>query len=266
MRWFGREESSNVEDRRGFGGRGIAVGGGGAIILALLAWFLGIDPGQITSTINEGPSHNARRVDPTEDRLAQFTKVVFRDTELVWSDRFQKMGRDYREPTLVLYSGVVDSACGFAQSAVGPFYCPSDSRVYIDLSFYGDMERKLDAPGEFARAYVIAHEVGHHVQRLLGITPRQRSTVPLELQADFLAGIWAHDAQAKFKYLEEGDISSGLNAAFRIGDDRLQKRARGYVVPDSFTHGSSRQRVQAFKRGFESGNLNEWKRVSSVGE
>src|SRR5205823_7863315 len=182
---------------------------------------------------------------------AHFTKVVFHDTEVVWDDLFQKMGKRYQKPVLVLYSGVVDSACGTADSAVGPFYCPGDSKVYIDLSFYRDMERKLRAPGEFARAYVIAHEVGHHVQKLLGYSRRvdearrtgskfeaNRLSVRLELHADYLAGVWAHHGQKKFNFLARGDMESALHAAFAIGDDRLQKRARGYVVPDAFTHGT----------------------------
>jgi predicted metalloprotease len=207
-------------------------------------------------------------VDPQEERMARFTKVILHDTEVVWDDLFRKMGKRYEKPVLVLFSGQVDSACGMADSAVGPFYCPGDSRVYIDLSFYKDMERKLQAPGEFARAYVIAHEVGHHVQRLLGYSQRvdearrrsskaeyNKMSVRLELQADFLAGAWAHHAQRRFAFLEKGDIESALNAAFEIGDDRLQKKAQGRVVPDSFTHGTSKQRMRWFLDGFETGDV-----------
>lgn len=262
MRWEDRDESSNVEDRRGMGMGGVALGGTGGLIVMLLAYFLGINPSRIQ--VPDGgarppEARETRRTDPAEERLAAFSKVVFHDTEVVWSDLFRKVGRAYRYPTLVLFSGMVHSACGNAQAAVGPFYCPRDEKVYIDLSFYRDMERKLEAPGDFARAYVLAHEVGHHVQHLLGfdraLRARSDSTVPIELQADYLAGVWAHHGQEKFHFLEPGDVEEALNAAFQIGDDRLQKKARGYVVPDSFTHGTSRQRVQAFTAGFESGDL-----------
>lgn len=255
MKWFGRGESSHVEDRRGMGGRGIAMGGAGGLILLVLSLFFGVD-----LTQSPGPSEpTAQRrtaTSSTEDSLASFTKVVFRDTEDVWNDLFKQMGKDYPEPTLVLYTGAVRSACGTASSAVGPFYCPNDSRVFIDLSFYQDMERKLGAKGDFARAYVIAHEVGHHVQQQLGYKRRQASdSVPMELQADFLAGVWAHHAQKKFQFLEEGDLEEAITAAYQVGDDTLQKRSQGYVVPDSFTHGSSQQRTYWFKQGFESGDM-----------
>jgi len=273
MEWEGREESSNVEDRRGMGMKvGIAVGGGGLLVVLLLALLFGADPRKLAEILNQQgavPTEDQPRpADPEEERMARFTKVVFRDTEVVWDDLFARMGKTYRKPVLVLYSGRVDSACGLADSAVGPFYCPGDDKVYIDLSFYRDMERKLNAPGEFARAYVIAHEVGHHVQSLLGYTRRvddarrrsskaeaNRMSVRLELQADYLAGVWAHHGQKKFHFLEEGDIESALNAAFQIGDDRLQKKARGYVVPDSFTHGTSKQRTRWFKKGFQTGSV-----------
>lgn len=275
MQWEDREESQNVEDRRSWGGKGLAIGGiggVGGIIILVVALMLGVDPQQLFGPggIPQGGApavgKNAQP-DPAEERVAHFTKVVFHDTEVVWDQLFHKMGKVYQKPTLVLFSGQVDSACGMADSAVGPFYCPGDSKVYIDLSFYRDMERKLNAPGEFARAYVIAHEVGHHVQKLLGYSARvsearragradaNRMSVRLELQADFLAGVWAHHGQRQFKFLEPGDIDSALNAAFEIGDDRLQSKARGRVVPDSFTHGTSRQRQRWFRDGFETGDV-----------
>ena len=205
------------------------------------------------------------RLTPKKKKLAHFSKIIFKDTEVVWGDLFAKMGKSYQEPKLVLFSGQVDSACGQADAAVGPFYCGSDARVYIDLSFYKDMQRKLHAPGDFARAYVIAHEVGHHVQRLLGYSQRaregrsggskadaNRTSVRLELQADYLAGVWAYHGQKRFHFLDPGDIESAAERRLRaVGDDRLQKRARGYVVPDSFTHGTSKQRQHWFLQGFQ---------------
>jgi predicted metalloprotease len=274
MKWEGREESENVEDRRALGGRtvGMAVGGGG-ILIVILGLIFGFDPQKLGVNIGgQNPAQQDQGApaapDPAEERMAKFVKVIFHDTEVVWDDLFSRMGKEYRKPTLVLFSGQVNSACGTADSAVGPFYCPGDSRVYIDLSFYSDMERKLNAPGEFARAYVIAHEVGHHVQRLLGYSQRvdevrrsgnkaetNRMSVRLELQADYFAGVWAHHAQERYNFLEKGDMESALNAAFQIGDDRLQKRARGYVVPDSFTHGTSAQRQRWFERGTKTGDV-----------
>ncbi len=272
MEWEGREESDNVEDRRGLGKRGLVIGGGGALLLVILGLIFGVDPRQL---VNLGGGAGGPAVqpagqppDPAEERLAHFSKVIFHDTEVVWDDLFRRMGREYQKPVLVLFTGQVDSACGQTSAAVGPFYCPGDSRVYIDLSFYRDMERRLNAPGEFARAYIIAHEVGHHVQRLLGYSRRadeaRRSggkveannmSVRLELQADYLAGVWAHHAQEKFHFLEAGDVDKALNAAFQIGDDRLQKRAQGYIVPDAFTHGTSRQRTRWFGEGFKTGDV-----------
>jgi uncharacterized protein len=252
---MGRGESRNVEDRRGMGGRGLAMGGAGGLVLLVLSMLFGVDLTQITGPSDRAPQRQTA-ADPKEDSLASFTKVVFRDTEDVWNDLFQKLGKDYPEPTLVLYSGQVQSACGSASSAVGPFYCPNDGRVFIDLSFYRDLERKLEAEGDFARAYVIAHEVGHHVQQNLGYRRRSAAdSVPMELQADFLAGVWAHHAQKKFEFLEEGDLEEAITAAYQVGDDTLQKRARGHVMPDSFTHGTSAQRTYWFKQGFESGDL-----------
>ncbi|OAI54211.1 hypothetical protein AYO44_15285 [Planctomycetaceae bacterium SCGC AG-212-F19] len=278
MEWESREESTNVEDRRTFGPKSLAIGGGlGAILIVILGLVLGVDPGKLADIAGQGAPQGTEqpkgqqpgRVDPEEERLASFAKVIFHDTEVVWAEHFQKMGKQYQKPVLVLYSGRVESACGLADAAIGPFYCPGDSKVYLDLSFFRDMQRKLNAPGEFARAYVIAHEVGHHVQRALGYAPGvdegrkglkaegNQISVRLELQADFLAGVWAHHAQKKFHFLQSGDIDSALHAAFEIGDDRLQKKAHGHVVPDSFTHGTSQQRMRWFKEGFQKGDVNE---------
>lgn len=281
MRWDDQEESENVDDRRGEGGgRGptLAVSGIGGLIVILLALYFGVDPRQFLMPPPGGmpppgmgpggPGAPHRPADPEEEKLAHFSKVIFRDTEIVWGELFREMGREYQEPTLVLFSGRVDSACGLADAAVGPFYCGGDGDVYIDLAFYHDMQRKLHSPGEFARAYVLAHEVGHHVQRLLGYSlqaekagriqggrVRQQMSVRIELQADYFAGVWAHHGQKTFQFLEPGDLETALHAAFEIGDDRLQKRSRGYVVPDSFTHGTSQQRMRWFKKGFETGNV-----------
>ena len=277
MRLDNREESENVEDRRGFGPPAAVAIGGGGLILALVLLVLGVDPRQVQQIVappqQQGPANQQggppRPVDPEEEKEAHFTKVIFGDTERIWGDIFAKAGKKYPDPVLVLFSGLVESACGQADAAVGPFYCPGDSKVYIDMAFYKDMQRKLNAPGEFARAYVVAHEVGHHVQRLLGYSKfvdraratgdkaeANRASVRLELQADYLAGVWAHYGQKQFNFLDPGDIDSALNAAFQIGDDRLQKQSRGYVVPDSFTHGTSKQRMKWFKRGFDTGDIN----------
>lgn len=272
MEWEGREESANVEDRRGRGPLTIGIGGGiGTLLLVLLALALGVDPRQL---LNNQPGPNAQpqaeepRFDPEEERAATFSKIVLRDTEVVWDDLFARAGKQYQKPVLVLFSGQTDSGCGFAESAIGPFYCGEDNRVYLDLASFRDMQRQLDSPGDFARAYVIAHEVGHHVQRQIGYSisargpPRSRAdqnraSVRLELQADFLAGVWAHHAQEKFNYLQAGDVESALHAAFAIGDDRLQRQSHGYVVPDSFTHGTSKQRMRWFMAGFRRGDLRE---------
>jgi predicted metalloprotease len=274
MKWEDREESSNVEDRRGLQPRHFAMGGGGLLIL-LLAVIFKIDPAKLSMFLGGGQSGTSPNAavqngpkDPEEEKLASFTKVIFHDTETIWGEQFQRMGREYPKPVLVLFSGEVQSACGMADAAVGPFYCPGDAKVYIDLAFYRDMQRKLNAPGEFARAYVVAHEVGHHVQKLLGYADKvdavrsrgddlesHHASVRLELQADYLAGVWAYYGQKKYNFLEQGDLESALNAAFEIGDDRLQTKARGRVVPDSFTHGTSAQRMKWFKAGFETGDI-----------
>jgi len=267
MQWSGRRESDNVEDRRGGGGGGrIALGGGAALLLMLAAWVLGIDPRALLNTglVDPAPS---RSVSVTEEPLKHFVAVVLADTEDVWHVQFVKLGQTYREPKLVLFSGRVSSACGMAGSAVGPFYCPGDQKVYLDLEFFQELHDRFQAPGDFAQAYVVAHEVGHHVQKLLGVSDRVREersrvserdanhlSVRLELQADYLAGVWAHHAQKMKKILDPGDLEEALRAANAIGDDRLQKQGRGYVTPDSFTHGTSAQRIRWFKKGFETGD------------
>ncbi len=274
MRWeFGRK-SSNVEDRRGGGVSGPLVGGGiGTIVLAVIVALLGGDPGAVLQQGQEQvpsdrTSSESPRTQPTaaNDRMADFVSVVLADTEDTWGNLFRQNGENYVEPKLVLFSNAVQSACGSASSAVGPFYCPADQKVYIDLSFYQDLKDKLNAPGDFAQAYVIAHEVGHHVQNLMGISSKVRTlqrqasraeanqlSVRLELQADCFAGIWAHHANRSRQILEAGDVEEALNAASSIGDDRLQSQSTGRVVPDSFTHGSSAQRVRWFKRGIQTG-------------
>ena len=271
MRWEGRRGSQNIEDRRGMRfGRAGGIGLG-TIVLALVAAYFGVDPSVVLQ--NTQPSgQQAEQVQYEESaeeaHLREFVSVVLADTEDAWGAIFSAAGRTYEQPTLVLFSGAAQSACGFAQAAVGPFYCPGDRKVYIDLSFYQDLQKRFGAPGDFAQAYVVAHEVGHHVQTLLGISERnmaarQRASdaeanalsVRQELQADCFAGIWAHNADRSRQLLEGGDIEEGLNAAAAIGDDRLQKQSQGYVSPESFTHGSSEQRVRWFKRGFEQGSV-----------
>jgi predicted metalloprotease len=296
MRWRGRQQSSNIEDRRGqgggmggfgrgggfsfpgssgpriglpTGGRGGGIGIVGIIIVLGILWFAGINPLELLNGGGGSPVVNnqpGRTGSPTDEE-GQFVAVVLAETEDTWGRLFQEGGQRYREPTLVLLEGQVNSACGFASAATGPFYCPGDHKLYIDLSFFDELSRRFGAPGDFAQAYVIAHEVGHHVQNLLGILPdvdqarRQASkaeanqlSVQLELQADCLAGVWAHDADAK-GIIEVGDIDEALAAATAIGDDTLQRQSQGYVVPDSFTHGTSAQRSQWFKRGYQEGSV-----------
>lgn len=258
----------------GMGGGRMAIGGGGGLILIVILLIMGVNPLQLlqmmggggggTSVVMGPPSGST----PSNDEAAKFVTLVLGDTEDVWTDLFRQMGREYQPPTLVLFNGEVSSACGTTSSMTGPFYCPADQKLYIDLSFYDELRERFGAPGDFAQAYVIAHEVGHHVQNLLGtmrdVQVQQESagraganelSVRLELQADFLAGVWAHHAQQARQILEEGDIEEGLRAAAAIGDDRLQMQSRGRVVPDSFTHGSSAQRVKWFRRGLETGDL-----------
>ncbi|MCC5636930.1 zinc metallopeptidase [Nostoc sp. CHAB 5844] len=270
MRWQLGRRSENVEDRRGMRVSAPVVGGGiGALLLSLLVALLGGDPRVILEQ-NNPPSDRPVTQSPqtpAQDQMADFVSVVLADTEDTWSEIFQQSGDRYVEPKLVLYSDAVESACGYARSAVGPFYCPQDQKVYIDLSFYRDLKNRYQAPGDFAQAYVIAHEIGHHVQNLLGISEQVRSlqqrvdqveanqlSVRQELQADCFAGVWANRAERSRQILETGDIEEALNAASSIGDDRLQQQARGYVVPESFTHGSSAQRVRWFKRGIQTGD------------
>lgn len=277
MRWKGRRQSRNVDDRRGRSG-GLVFGGGiGAVLVGLVIYLLGGDPTMVTEQYPyEATPHTTR---PTEENeAAEFVKVVLAETEDVWHELFNQMGSSYREPRMVLFTGQEQSACGGASAATGPFYCPADETVYIDLSFYRELKDRFQAPGDFAMAYVIAHEVGHHVQHILGITgdvQQMRSRLPeagsnalsvkLELQADFLAGVWAHHAHRMNNILEEGDIAEALNAANAIGDDRLQEAARGYSVPESFTHGTSRQRIYWFKKGFETGDIRRGDTFSQEG-
>ena len=275
MRWTDRRRSTNVEDRRAFSPGGLAVGGGlGTLAIIVISLLLGGDPrvilDQLPGNTQVGIQEGGGAVDPAQEELKEFVSVILADTEDVWRTLFASRGDQYREPTLVLFAGGVESACGLASSAVGPFYCPPDERVYIDLDFYDDLARRFSAPGDFAQAYVLAHEVGHHVQNLLGISERVHAmqgrvseeeyndlSVRLELQADFLAGVWAHHAQRAHQMLETGDVEEALLAASAIGDDRLQRESQGYVVPDSFTHGTSAQRVRWFQRGFETGDLEQ---------
>ena len=276
MRWQSGRRSENVEDRRGFHvSRRVAGGGIGTLLLVLIALYFGVDPSIIVNQSQTplpgagtpGPSA-PYSASPEEKQMAEFISVVLADTEDTWRAVFAEAGTTYQEPKLVLFSEAVESACGLASAAVGPFYCPMDQKVYIDLSFYSDLKNRFGAPGDFAQAYVIAHEVGHHVQNLLGIaekvhslrsrsgeTEANRLSVMMELQADCLAGVWAHRADKARRILEEGDVDEALNAASSIGDDRLQRQTRGYVTPDSFTHGSSAQRVRWFKRGLETGDM-----------
>jgi uncharacterized protein len=275
MRWQNRRESSNVEDRRGMTGRKIAVGGGlGGIVMIVLYLLLGGNLGEnvpdLQLSTDAGSPGESRPLTAEEQAAGKFISVILADTEDVWSAIFNAQGKTYVEPKLVLFTDLTDSGCGTAQAASGPFYCPGDQKVYIDLGFFAEMQRRLNAPGDFAQAYVIAHEIGHHVQNQLGIMEQvmpmrnQMSeqeynalTVRLELQADFLAGVWAHHAQRMQNILEEGDIEEGINAAGAVGDDRIQKMTQGYVVPDAFTHGTSEQRVRWFLKGFKTGDLSQ---------
>jgi predicted metalloprotease len=290
MKWEGQEQSSNVEDRRGDGGggggarAGMRLGGGGigvgTIAIALVAgWIFGINPltvlgllsggGMDAPQVQQAPASPAKRP-PADDKAAQFVSIVLRDTEVVWGGVLKAGGASYQEPRLVLFRGATPTACGTGESAMGPFYCPGDSKVYIDLDFFDTLSRRLGAPGDFAQAYVIAHEVGHHVQNLMGVTakvdgmrgrvsPTQMNalSVRVELQADCLAGVWAHHSQQGKGWLDQSDIQEALNAASKIGDDTLQSASQGRVVPESFTHGSSQQRMSWFKRGMDSGSVKQ---------
>lgn len=277
MQWRGRRQSGNVDDQRGsgggrgFGGLPIKGGLGLVVVIIVISLITGRNPLSLLQQIplDNGPSVSQSapyQPTPEEEELSQFVKVVLADTEDVWN----QLLTDYREPTLVIFSGSVESGCGSADASTGPFYCSADEKLYIDLSFYEDLKNRFGAPGDFAQAYVIAHEVGHHVQHLLGITEKvhamrgelseeeyNKLSVKLELQADFLAGVWANHANKMTQMLEEGDYEEAMNAASAIGDDRLQKQARGHVVPDSFTHGTSEQRQRWFNKGFKTGDLNQ---------
>lgn len=275
MRWRGGRESTNIEDRRG-SGRGLAVGGGiGTVVILAIALLFGADPSAILEQLQGGgqqaPATQGSRpsANPAEEESKKFTSVVLASTEDIWTDIFRRENIQYRQPRLVLFRNIVESACGRANSAVGPFYCPGDQKVYLDLSFFDELSRRFGAPGDFAQAYVIAHEIGHHIQKLLGTSDKvdamrgrvseremNQLSVRLELQADFYAGVWAHYAQKK-GLLEVGDIEEALNAATAIGDDRLQKQSQGHVVPDSFTHGTSEQRARWFRKGFETGDVRQ---------
>lgn len=276
MRLDGRRESTNVDDRRrSGGGKKAGIGIGGLVIVALITWMLGGNPLSVLTQADLGSmltEQTGGSYEPTaeEEALAKFSKQILAGTEDVWTQEFKKMGRTYRAPRLVLFHGSVQSGCGGASSQMGPFYCSADESVYIDLSFFSEMKQQLGADGDFAYAYVIAHEVGHHVQHLLGILDSahqqmsrmsekesNRMSVRLELQADFLAGIWAYHDNRMFNSLENGDIEEGLNVASKIGDDYLQKQAQGYTVPDAFNHGTSAQRVRWLKKGINSGNVND---------
>lgn len=269
MKWQGRRRSSNVEDRRGKGG-GVALGGGVGIIILIIYTLFGGNPGDIINNISPGGT-NTEYVETAEDQeLAEFVSVVLADTEEIWTDVLREEGIEYKEPTLVLFTGSVQSGCGTAGSQMGPFYCSADNKLYIDLSFFRELRDKFNAPGDFAMGYVVAHEVGHHVQNLLGITDQVHElrsklseeeyneySVRLELQADYLAGVWGYHTN-KMGLLDEGDLEEALNAASAIGDDTIQKKAQGYTVPDSFTHGTSEQRRRWFYKGFKTGDLSEW--------
>ncbi len=289
MKWEGQDQSDNVEDRRdagggggGFGGSGIGgrhIGIGSVVIALVAGWVFGINPLTVLGLLSGGgggpvvqqqaPDAAAHRP-PADDKAAVFVSTILRDTEVVWGQIFQAAGQRYVDPKLVLYRSATPTACGTGESAMGPFYCPGDSKVYLDLDFFDTLSRKLGAPGQFAQAYVVAHEVGHHVQHLLGVTDKvdamrahqtavqgNATSVRVELQADCLAGVWAFHSQQSKGWLEAGDVESALNAASQIGDDTLQRNARGRVVPESFTHGSSAQRVAWFKRGYDSGSVKQ---------
>jgi len=273
MRWRGERQSSNIEDRRGLSAGRVAVGGGlGTVVIMVLALLFGVNPQRLLEQIpsEQQPAvQSSRPQNAEEDELKQFVAVVLGKTEDVWTDVFRQNGRQYREPTLVLFTDQVRSACGIAGAAVGPFYCPADEKVYIDLSFYEELRRQFNAPGDFAQAYVVAHEVGHHVQKLLGISDRvdamqgrvseaeaNQLSVRLELQADFFAGVFARYVQNQ-GVLEAGDIEEALRAASAVGDDQIQRRTTGYVVPDSFTHGTSEQRLRWFRKGYETGDIRQ---------
>lgn len=274
MKWRSARQSSNVQDRRGMGVRGGGLGIGGLVIVVIIGLLMGKDPLEMIGMVNEAqqsaPARPGQGQAPVDDEASQFVKSILGETEDVWGQVFQQSGQRYPQPTLELFTGSTRSACGSASSAVGPFYCPADTQIYIDLGFFDDMARRLGGGGDFAQAYVIAHEVGHHVQQVTGTSARVQQArqrgesvegadgllVRQELQADCYAGVWGHIAQQRHAWLESGDLEEALNTASAIGDDRLQRESRGSVVPDSFTHGTSEQRVRWFRTGFESGDPN----------
>jgi predicted metalloprotease len=273
MRWRGERQSDNVEDRRGMSGGKIIGGGLGGIVLLVIALLMGADPRQLLEQLPAGDpasgTQTSRPSNPQEAELVAFVRVVLASTEDYWTAAFRQMGREYRKPKLRLFTGRVESECGVAGAAVGPFYCPGDEKIYLDLSFFEELRTRFRAPGDFAQAYVIAHEVGHHVQNQLGTMDKvdaargrvsketeNQLSVRLELQADFLAGLWANYARQK-NLLDPDDIDEALGAASAVGDDRLQQEGQGYVVPDSFTHGSSQQRIRWFRHGFDSGDIRQ---------
>jgi predicted metalloprotease len=280
MRWEGRRQSQNVEDRRSVGQQVVVGGGLLTLVLMIVMMFLGVDPMQLARVAPElaAPPQQQAPAKPVNDKMTQFIKTVLADNEDVWSSLFpQVFGKRYQPPILVLFSGQVKSACGFASAAAGPFYCPLDKKVYIDLAFYDELKRRFNAPGDFAQAYVIAHEIGHHVQNQLGISNKVQSMRPrmsereynklsvrMELQADFLAGVWAHHVARYAGILDEEDIREAVNAAGQIGDDKIQKQSQGYIVPDAFTHGSSEQRVRWFLYGLKTGDPNLMDRAFEV--
>jgi predicted metalloprotease len=272
MKWSGRRESGNVEDRRGMSGGRMMVGGGlGVVVLAVIAALFGIDPRTVLNTApTQQVDPGSVPVDPHQEELKHFVSVVLADTEDIWGKIFTQNGSTYQLPTVVLFTDQVESACGYASAASGPFYCPPDQKVYMDLAFFDELQSRFGAPGDFAIAYVVAHEIGHHVQNQMGLTDKvhsmqgqvseeeyNRMSVRLELQADFLAGVWAHYAQNTLDVIEPGDFEEALGAAAAVGDDRIQKQSRGYVVPDAFTHGTSSQRMAWFQRGFQTGDMSQ---------
>jgi predicted metalloprotease len=272
MRWQGERQSGNIEDRRGMRPGGMMIGGGAGLVVVIVALLLGVNPLTLLNQVSLS-TDSQQQVSPAaptaqDDQQKQFVAAVLAETEDVWQEQFQNMGRTYQDPTLVLFTDQVESACGLSSAAVGPFYCPQDGKVYLDLTFFDMLQQRFQAPGDFAEAYVIAHEVGHHVQDLLGISAKVEAarerlseaeynqlSVRLELQADFFAGVWAHHTQRMKKVIEEGDIEEAINAAAAIGDDRLQMQTQGRVMPDAFTHGTSEQRVRWFRLGYETGDM-----------
>lgn len=278
MLWQGRRESGNVEDRRGISGGGLIAGGGiGTVIIGILYFLLGGNPSDINTSLGPKQYTQSAPRSAEEEKLASFSKVVLADTEDVWAEIFKENNRTYSEPTLVLFTEQTQSGCGFSSAATGPFYCPADEKVYIDLSFFNELETRFHAPGEFAMAYVIAHEVGHHIQKLSGVFDKveeqkqnlsesayNKLSVKMELQADFYAGVWANRDQKMKKILQDGDLESAMNAANAIGDDRLQQQSKGRVVPDAFTHGTSQQRMYWFRKGFETGDIKQGNTFAEV--